>query len=238
MGKSIAVSIVLHSCVTALFVVAILSAGAQPVPCPPRPTCLTLPCRSSPVRFVVLDCAVDAADGTGVHPGPSNVAIEAASQEGLRAAAHAQQRLMRSRLEVLAGLRVHLLVSTQPVSALLTFLCIEAGLALVAGVEEEEARGLCHAAGICISSSAGQLQASGTCHGPASATPGLVNLGRLARLSDTTLCDPGVSGHAALQSASVGEAAGCYRLELSRTSTGLLIELPTQVVVKLAAVPL
>lgn len=71
---------------------------------------------------------------------------------------------MRSRLEVLAGLRVHLLVTTQPVSALLTFLCVEAGLALVAGVEEEEARGLCHAAGICISSSAGQLQASGTCH--------------------------------------------------------------------------
>ena len=118
--------------------------------------------RSQGIMFVVLDCSLDAADGTDIGGRPARdgamaaAAIEFRGAQQLQRASEAHLLALRGRLALLRSRGVTLVLSTRPAATpLLAFLCLEAGIALVAGLEEDEARGLAEAAGITMSASAG-----------------------------------------------------------------------------------
>ena len=130
------------------------------------------PHRASGVSFVVLNCALEAADGVGdaasggaacraatVELLPRGPAAEGGGQAlpALVRASDAHLSAVRSRLAVLRDRAVGLVITTARAhqGGVLSFLCLEAGIALVSGLDLDEAREVCQAARIFMLSTSG-----------------------------------------------------------------------------------
>ncbi len=60
------------------------------------------------------------------------------SEKELHAASKIHHEIIRSKIELLRSRGVNLLLSSQPVSGLIMFLCLEADIAVIGGLEEDE----------------------------------------------------------------------------------------------------
>ena len=119
----------------------------------------------------MLDCALDAADGVGDGSsrragctGPRAVDIpEGASGEDplppLIRASDSHLATVRNRLSVLKNLGVGLVITTAQAhqGGILSFLCLEAGIALVSGLDRDEANDICLTARVSMLSISGTL---------------------------------------------------------------------------------
>jgi hypothetical protein len=112
----------------------------------------TTPAVSQPVsaqdfNFIVLKHPLDATESRSAHKAPLSASVEVRSVEGILGVSRSLQGTVYERIEVLRTRGVILLLSLQPVSNLVSSLCIQAGIAVVPGVEEEDAYALTSTSG-------------------------------------------------------------------------------------------
>ncbi|GAX79380.1 hypothetical protein CEUSTIGMA_g6822.t1 [Chlamydomonas eustigma] len=112
--------------------------------------------------FMLLKPQLDAIGSLPTkHRACSSASVEVKGREEVIAASHSRQRRVCESIEVLRSRGVTLLLSLQPVSPLVSSLCLQAGIAVVPGVEEEDAQALATASGADLCEYTGILHLQG-----------------------------------------------------------------------------